>query len=184
MRRLAVVAVHAVLLQQFPVCGDRVLLASLDDLHAMFALISDVCQIVRRARQIVDQRLHIAIETDEDESAELFHSLNANQIKFTVVRRVGGECLAARHSDEMPLLVEGPGMIAARECAPIARALSTDHCPPMGAGIVQGVQIVLAVPCEQQGATANAAGNEAAGLGNLRHMSEIKPALLEDSIPL
>src|SRR5260370_20347770 len=84
----------------------------------------------------------------------------------------------------MPLLVEGPGMIAARECAPIARALSTVHCPPMGAGIVQGVQFVLAVAREQQGPTANAAGNEAAGLGNLRHMSEIKPALLEDSIPL
>ncbi len=75
-------------------------------------------------------------------------------------------------------------MIAAGEGAAVARALAADQGAAMRAGVVECVQLVLAVARVEQRPSADSARDEVARLLQLRRMAEIEPALAEHVLAL
>src|SRR5262249_3837206 len=156
--------------------ADAVFLRAGHDLHTVTALVGDVFEILGGAGEVRAQRHRVPVEADEDEAAELLHTLDMDEVELAVVGGLGRQRLAARHADEAALLVEGPGVVAAGEGAAVARALAADQRAAMRTGVVERVQPVVAVAGEEQRPPADPAREEVAGLLQLRRMAEIEPA--------
>src|SRR5262245_3859038 len=89
-----------------------------------------------------------------------------------------------RHANELPFIVESPGVIKALEKFSIAFVDPTDVGAPMRAAIIKYSRSPIAAADPKERLASHRPAPEIAGIGKLRIVAEIEPAALENILLL
>jgi len=85
-----------------------------------------------------------------------------------------------RDADEIPLVVESPGVIKALEKFGVALVEATHVGAPVGAAVVQDSRSPVAAAHPKERLAGQRPAPKVAGIGKLRFVAEIEPAALEN----
>src|ERR1700757_1961438 len=118
------VAVDAVLYQQFPVRLDRVLVAAVEHSHADLGLVGDQVEVLRGTSEILAQIADLRIEADENKSTIGIDACRRGKVGPVEVGRIG---VFARYGDQPAPGREAPAVVEAGEESGIPRRLPTQH---------------------------------------------------------
>jgi maltose alpha-D-glucosyltransferase/alpha-amylase len=144
--------------------------------------------MVERARQagvaqVNLEGLLLGVEGGEHESAVGVDLLGLGQ-SVVLLAEALGEAALVRHVDQVAVVGEGPGVVEAAEPLLVAATLAAHLGAAVRARVQQDPDLVVLVPGEEHRPAGNLAGDEVAGLGNLRLVPDIDPALVEDPLAL
>src|SRR5262245_56468370 len=89
-----------------------------------------------------------------------------------------------RHTDELPFIVESPGVIKALEKFSIAFVDPTDVGAPMSAAVIKYSRLPIAAADPKERLASHRPASEVASIGKLRIVAEIEPAALENILLL
>ena len=181
MRGQRVIAVDRILSEQLPVGAHGIFLRAADDGHAGLGLVGDDVEIFLHWAEIAVEAHGVLVETDEIEIAMALETrdlLHVRRAALLEVGRIGGFAgLAAQRAVE----AEYPAVVEALEGLRVAMLLAANLRAAVRAGVEHCAQGPLGIAREQDAAAADLAGNEIAGLGQLRAVAEIEPAFIEDA---
>src|SRR5215469_5677423 len=136
MRRQSVIAIVAILDQQFPIGARAVCLHAGNDSHPKFRLIGYQVQVLFCTSQIVIESISRRIEADEYEAAIVIDLGRLRERKLLALERWTVRVLA-RYSDQLSARVVRPRVIGTLKALRVSGFLTADERAAMRAGVEQ-----------------------------------------------
>ena len=174
------IAVDAVLAQQFPVCREAVLLRAADDFHTDFGLIHHEVDEFSRAGEVRHQIDRVAVVVDEVQAAILIELRHLHEVVHTVDVRTLRIAFRAGTIDQLALQIERPRVIEAAEHLVVAAFLAAHHRASMRAGIEERAHAIVFSAHEDELASPDRSRQEVAFRRHFRFVTNVQPAGVED----
>src|SRR5579885_254580 len=179
MRRQAVIAVVAVLDQQFPVGARAVGLLPGDDFHSDFGLIGHQVEVLPRSGQVVVEAFGGRVVAGKDKPAIAVHLRGSGQ-RALIARKFSAVGIFAGDAGEAAARVEGPGVIWTLKGLRVAGLLPADQCAAMRARVEQHADHAV-IAAHQDDRTPGAGARLV--IARVRHfgfVTDVDPAFFEN----